>query len=184
MALQGAGEAIGGSWRPFAFMAPRVRMRPGPNGFPVNHTAALAQIGPADVDDRWRVTIVGARTVSLSRAELEAMPQHTYDLPIACVEGWSTTQSWTGVRLRDLAALAGRRGPAIVQTFSIAQSGGLFNQATLGAEQVADERSLLALRVNGVDLSLDHGYPARVIAPAVPGVHCTKWVKEMRFTPS
>ena len=41
---------------------------------------------------------------------------------------------------------------------------------------VADERSLLALRVNGADLSPDHGVPARIIAPPLPGVHCTKWV--------
>ena len=41
--------------------------------------------------------------------------------------------------------------------------------------------SLLALRVNGADLSLDHGYPARLIAPALPGVHCTKWVGKLVF---
>jgi len=58
---------------------------------------------------------------------------------------------------------------------------GTFGHATLGHEQVADERSLLALRVNGLDLSLDHGYPARVISPAIPGVHCTKWVSNMTF---
>ena len=44
-----------------------------------------------------------------------------------------------------------------------------------------DSRSLLALRVNGVDISLDHGYPARVILPNVPGNFNTKWVSELRF---
>jgi DMSO/TMAO reductase YedYZ molybdopterin-dependent catalytic subunit len=44
-----------------------------------------------------------------------------------------------------------------------------------------DPDSLLALRVNGVDLSLDHGYPARVIGPANPGVHNTKWVANLMF---
>ena len=46
---------------------------------------------------------------------------------------------------------------------------------------MADPRTLLALRVNGVNLSPDHGYPARVIAPGLPGVHCTKWVGSVRF---
>ena len=41
------------------------------------------------------------------------MPQHTARLPIACVEGWSTTETWTGVRLRDLAALAGVPEPGV-----------------------------------------------------------------------
>ena len=41
--------------------------------------------------------------------------------------------------------------------------------------------SVLALRVNGVDLSLDHGYPARIMMPAIPGVHTTKWVSSIDF---
>jgi DMSO/TMAO reductase YedYZ molybdopterin-dependent catalytic subunit len=46
---------------------------------------------------------------------------------------------------------------------------------------VADGRSLLALTVNGEDLSPDHGYPARVIVPAAPGVLNTKWVARLTF---
>jgi DMSO/TMAO reductase YedYZ molybdopterin-dependent catalytic subunit len=180
--IQGAGESVGGVFRSLAFLAPRERMGSGPNGFPVNHPAALAQIRPSDVDDSWRLRLAGARTINLSLAELQALPQHAYDLPIACVEGWSTTQRWSGVRLRDLAMLAGVHGAATVQSVSLARDGGLFNEATLGQELVADERSLLALRVNGAELSLDHGYPARVIGPALPGVHCTKWVARMTFT--
>ena len=41
--------------------------------------------------------------------------------------------------------------------------------------------SLLALKVNGVDLSMDHGFPARVIVPALPGVHNTKWVSRIEL---
>jgi DMSO/TMAO reductase YedYZ molybdopterin-dependent catalytic subunit len=58
---------------------------------------------------------------------------------------------------------------------------GAFNHARLQSNQVLDPDSLLALRVNGVDLSLDHGYPARIIVPALPGVHCTKWVAAIEF---
>jgi DMSO/TMAO reductase YedYZ molybdopterin-dependent catalytic subunit len=41
---------------------------------------------------------------------------------------------------------------------------------------------MLALKVNGEDLSMDHGFPARIIVPALPGVHNTKWVGEMTFS--
>jgi len=58
---------------------------------------------------------------------------------------------------------------------------GAFNRATLQGNQVMDEDSLLALRVNGADLSPDHGYPARIIVPALPGVHNTKWVAAIDF---
>ncbi len=58
---------------------------------------------------------------------------------------------------------------------------GTYGRATLGHEQVADGRTLLALRVNGLELPPDHGYPARMISPAIPGVHCTKWVTALHF---
>jgi DMSO/TMAO reductase YedYZ molybdopterin-dependent catalytic subunit len=179
--LQGAGQSLGGPFRGLAFLLPRGRVRPGPLGFPVNKAWAATGISAPNVGASWRLAVVGTRTVSLSREQLLALPQHTYDLPIACVEGWSTTQQWSGVRLRDLASLCGIHGAATVTTRSLEH--GTYGHATLGPEQLTDERSLLALRVNDLDLSLDHGYPARVISPAVPGVHCTKWVSSMTFNP-
>ena len=74
-------------------------------------------------------------------------------------------------------------GRLTVKASSITHNG-VFDSATLASEQIGDERTLLALRVNGTDLSLDHGFPARVIGPDIPGVHCTKWVGEMTFEPA
>ena len=84
-----------------------------------------------------------------------------------------------GGRLRDLARLAGTNQPTSVLVESIAIGGS--GRVVLSAGQVMDPDSLLALRVNGADLSPDHGYPARVIAPSSPGVHNTKWVTRMAF---
>ena len=54
--------------------------------------------------------------------------------------------------------------------------------ASLAPSQWTAARALLALNVNGVPLAPDHGYPARMIAPDLPGVHCTKWVGRMEFS--
>ncbi|MEV2278159.1 molybdopterin-dependent oxidoreductase [Nocardiopsis sp. NPDC049922] len=176
------GQSIGGPLRATALLAPRGRSGDGPNGFPVNNTAARARIGADDVGDDWRLTVRGGgREAVLSREELLALPQHRAALPIACVEGWSTeNQDWSGVRLSDLAGLVGVPGPTGVFVESL-QRGGSFTSVGLRANQVGDPRSLLALRVNGADLSLDHGYPARVIVPASPGVHNTKWIGRLTF---
>jgi DMSO/TMAO reductase YedYZ molybdopterin-dependent catalytic subunit len=96
------------------------------------------------------------------------------------VEGWSTTQTWTGVPLRELAALASVFDPHSAHIRSLEQAGA-FNQAVLQRNQILDPDALLALRVNGADMSVDHGYPARIIVPALPGVHCTKWVESIEF---
>ena len=177
-----AGQSVGGPLRRLALLAPRRQeVGPEPNDFPVNKTAQGARVTPQMVDDGWRLELkAGERTTTMSRADLLAMPQQTEDLPIACVEGWSTTQSWTGVRLAVLAVRAG--APAGAQVFvESLQPAGVLREATLSADQLANPRSLLALKVNDADLALDHGFPARVIAPALPGVHNTKWVARMTF---
>lgn len=177
-----AGQTIGGFARPAALLIPRGRgYGKGPNAFQINRTAAAAGIDPAATGDRWRLTLLAAGgPLVLDRAALHAIPHHTVDLPIACVEGWSTTQRWTGVRLVDLAKLAGCYAPESAVVRSLEQFGA-FNQAGLQADQITDPDSLLAFQVNGADLSLDHGYPARIIVPALPGVHCTKWVSSIEF---
>jgi DMSO/TMAO reductase YedYZ molybdopterin-dependent catalytic subunit len=177
-----AGQTIGGVTRHAALLLPRGRSRgTGPNDFQVNRTARAAGISSDLTGERWRLTLTGGPTpVVLDRAALTSMPQHTARLPIACVEGWSTTETWTGVRLRDLAALAGVGEPASAFVRSVERRGA-FNRATLQANQVAHPDSLLALRVNGADLSPDHGFPARIIVPALPGVHNTKWVGSIDF---
>ncbi|MET7289332.1 molybdopterin-dependent oxidoreductase [Streptomyces sp. NPDC005573] len=182
-----AGQSIGGALRRTALLAPHGWADPGsgPDGFQINKTAAYAGIGAAETsEEAWRLVVTGrdGRSVRLSRADLLRLPLHSSALPIACVEGWSTAdQWWRGVRLRDLAALVGFDGdPPDVLVESL-QRHGAFRRAALRADQVADPRSLLALFVNGEDLSADHGRPARVIVPAAPGVLNTKWVARMTF---
>ncbi len=179
--LSNLGESIGGPFRRLALLAPRGRVYgSGPNAFPVNKTAAFVGVIEPASDPGWRLAVHGARTLSFSRAQLQALPQTTHDLEIACVEGWSTRQRWGGVRLSDLAAAAGAAPDMVLHVESL-QTVGPFRQATYTSAQVADDRSLLALTVNGVDISLDHGYPARVIVATAPGVHCTKWIASMTF---
>jgi DMSO/TMAO reductase YedYZ molybdopterin-dependent catalytic subunit len=178
-----AGQSIGGWTRDVALLAPRGRSYgSGPNDFQVNQTARTAGISPAETGSSWRLEIVGRRTVRLSRAELLAMPLRTADLPIACVEGWSTVQRWTGVPLARLAALAGIPEPSTARVSSL-EKHGAFANVTLAGNQISAHDSLLALMVNGVDLSPDHGFPARLIIPAAPGVHNTKWVQRIELDP-
>ncbi|MBB6074885.1 molybdopterin-dependent oxidoreductase [Streptomyces paradoxus] len=180
------GQNFGGPLRRTALLAPHGGAEPGsgPNGFQINKTAAYAGIDTAETaGDVWRLVVTGRTgTVRLSRARLAGLPLHSSALPIACVEGWSTEdQWWRGVRLRDLAALVGYEDdPPDVFVESL-QRHGAFREAALRANQVADPRSLLALYVNGERLSPDHGYPARIIVPAAPGVLNTKWVARMTF---
>lgn len=182
-----AGRSFDGPLRETAVLAPHGGPEPGsgPGAFQINKTAAAVGIDARETsEEAWRLVVEGnGRTVRLGRAELLQLPLHSAALPIACVEGWSTSdQWWRGVRLRDLAALVGYEATAAPDVLvESLQRHGAFRRSALRDNQVRDPRSLLALFVNGEDLTPDHGYPARVIVPAAPGVLNTKWVARMTF---
>jgi hypothetical protein len=161
-----------------------VRTGSGPQGVPINRTASMAGVSPDMVGAGWRLELVnGSRTATLTRADLAAMPQHVESLPIACVEGWSAGATWTGVRVRDLLALVGADpGDGAVVTVTSLQQRYAFGTSVLQSNFAADHKTLLALEINGETLSLDHGYPARLIAPNRPGVLQTKWVTRMEVS--
>ncbi|MFI8883157.1 MULTISPECIES: molybdopterin-dependent oxidoreductase [unclassified Streptomyces] len=183
--ITSAGRSFDGPLRRLAALTPHGAAEPGsgPNGFQINKTAASVGLTTTDMGEGWRLTVSGpAGDLRFTRDQLLAMDQHSSALPIACVEGWSTSdQWWRGVRLKDLAALAGYPDGAPGLLVESVQRSGPFRRAALRDNQVDDPRSLLALGVNGEYLSLDHGYPARIIVPAAPGVLNTKWVSRLTF---
>lgn len=166
-----------------ALLAPRGQgLGTGPNDFQVNTTFADAGIDEAATRGGWALALTGpdGRTQALTRGDLLALPQQTHELPIACVEGWSTSQAWTGVPLRALAELVD--GADVDEVFLRSlQEGGAFSTMSITGGQLRADRTLVALQVNGADLSLDHGFPARLIVPAAPGVRNTKWLSTIEF---
>ena len=182
---------IGQTLRPFsklALLAPR-RSDTGPQGFPVNRTAAGAGVTNIDIGSyRMRVHGRGIESQEFSYEDLLAMPQHTAELPIACVEGWSSSQVWSGVSLRTLLAAAGLPEATKVMVLSIPPEASASNPAPrrpnygtseLTSKLARDPDTLLALKVNGEVLHPDHGFPVRLIAPNRPGVLQTKWLNEI-----
>lgn len=160
------------------FFAPRKNFT-GPNSLPVNRTATAAQVTEALTGADWNLVVTrGNITKSFSRDQLKAMPQHTVELPIACVEGWSQMATWTGVRLRDLMAGVGAFHDEDLRLTSLEVAGG-YRVTEMGHEYVQDAATLVALELNGAALDIDHGFPARMIAPGRPGVLQTKWLSKL-----
>ena len=170
---------FGGSTIPFLrnVSALSERSNSGLQGLPVNRTAKDASVTTAD--SSWRLEVVGpSGATTFSREQLQTMRQTTAALPIACVEGWSQTANWSGVPVMDLLAAVGAPPGSALRVSSM-EKGGLYNSTTLPGTHTADPLTLLALRLEGQVLDLDHGYPCRIIAPSRPGVLQTKWVKRL-----
>jgi hypothetical protein len=180
-ALGVVGLTVGQSFRPLDAVnvfAPR-KAGIGPNKLPVNRTAHAAKVLESATSPDWRLTVSSsALSRDFSRAELESMTQYEVDLPIACVEGWSQTAHWKGVRLRDLVESVDGSRRASVRATSLEQ-GSIYAVTELENNFVQDELTLIALELDGAALDIDHGYPARLIAPARPGVLQTKWLSKL-----
>ncbi|MFE3105592.1 molybdopterin-dependent oxidoreductase [Nocardia tengchongensis] len=173
--------AVAGQSIPFlrwaSLLAPRSGH--GPQGVPINRTAAAAAVTDTARSPLYALTVkVDGRERAFSRADLEAMPQHDSALPIACVEGWSAQGHWSGVRLRELLAAVGEYRGGDVR-FTSLETTGIYGSSVLPHTHVVDASTLIALRLHGEDLALDHGYPCRLIAPNRPGVLQTKWLKSI-----
>ena len=88
-----------------------------------------------------------------------------------CVTGWSVSRvSWLGVPLREVLADHGLRGRWLV-----AISWGGYTATVPSGWWVED--SLLATGMNGSRLSLDHGWPARLVFPSLYGWKHVKWLR-------
>jgi DMSO/TMAO reductase YedYZ molybdopterin-dependent catalytic subunit len=165
--------------RRLALLAPR-RPDVGPQGFPVNRTARAAGVLESARDAGYALVVEGRveRPLRLSREDLARLPQHSATLPIACVEGWSASRTWSGVRVRDLLAMAGAAPGARARVESL-QRRRAYRSSELDHWQAHDPDTLLATHVDGEELHVDHGFPVRLIAPNRPGVMQTKWVARL-----
>ena len=105
--------------------------------------------------------------LSFSSDQLLELPSHEATLPISCVEGWSYSARWRGVRVRDLLALAGARAGATARVVSL-ELGSPYSVSFLDRAQANDHDTLLATHLDGRRLNLDHGYPLRLIGPGRP----------------
>ncbi|MGD9891109.1 MAG: molybdopterin-dependent oxidoreductase [Dehalococcoidia bacterium] len=141
--------------------------RGGPGDFPVEWL-----FGKEDVDTAaWRLMVEGAvsRPLVLTYDELLALPAVTKRIRLSCVSGWTANATWTGVRLRDVLALA-IADPASRAINFHSVSGYAF---TWHANRLGDD-AILATHVNGAPLSTNHGFPVRLIVPGYPGQNMVK----------
>jgi hypothetical protein len=171
LTLVTVGQTLPGLRR-LALLAPR-----DPADRPVNRSARNAGVIEAATSPDYRLRVEGrvAKPLTFTLAELRALPPQSAELPIACVEGWSYSARWTGVRLRDLLARAGAPPGADVQVESLEQHSP-YRVSSLNHHQADDRDTLLATHLDGEPLSDDHGFPLRLIGPGRPGVNQTKWV--------
>ncbi|TDC86192.1 molybdopterin-binding protein [Micromonospora sp. KC606] len=165
-------------------LLPSRRSDVGTQKLPVQTQATAAGVTERITSPDYRLRVIGqvASPLELDVDDLLARVSHTATLPISCVQGWSVSATWRGVRVRDLLREAGVTDfdeviVRSIQTTTKPQR--MFGRARLNPSHALHPDTLLATELNGERLHMDHGYPVRLIAPNNPGIMQTKWVEEL-----
>ncbi len=147
----------------------------------------------------WRLNVHGLveKPLSLSLADLERMPQAKVEAVLQCAGngralfkpsvpgvqwrfGAMGNAEWSGVRLKDVLALAGTKQDAAFVQYQGAEKPTMsstppFIRALPLAKAVHGD-TLIALKMNGKPLALNRGRPARLVVPGWVG---DDWVRAL-----
>jgi len=128
----------------------------------------------------YRLAVTGLvdRPQRYSLTDLAALPQTEMVRDFQCVTGWRVPSvPWSGVRLRDMLALAGVQSTAKALRF-LSFDGTYTESLTL--EQAQNPDMLVALRMLGGPVSHDHGGPVRLYTAPMYGYKSIKWLSEIQ----
>jgi DMSO/TMAO reductase YedYZ molybdopterin-dependent catalytic subunit len=155
-------------------------------------TAAYAAHVKNDFAD-WRITVDGlvAHPLSLSLADLCALPARTQITRHDCVEGWSCIGEWTGTPLALVLAAAKPTTKARYAVFYCADpmddsdGDGVpdsnFYYESLDLLEATHPQTILAYAMNGAPLAVKHGAPIRLRAERQLGYKMAKYVQRIEL---
>lgn len=127
--------------------------------------------------EKYRLVVDGDvnNPLSLSMADIQAMPLTSMIIRHICVEGWAAIVQWGGIRLRDIVALAQPKTNAKYAYFKSAD--GYYESWDIAS--ALHPQTLLAYQKNGEPLPVDNGAPLRLASPIKLGYKQSKWVNKI-----
>jgi DMSO/TMAO reductase YedYZ molybdopterin-dependent catalytic subunit len=118
--------------------------------------------------------------LSLSMADIQALPLTEMVIRHVCVEGWAAIVQWGGVRLREIITLAQPKENVKYAYFKSAD--GYYESWDIASS--LHPQTLLAYQKNGEILPVDNGAPLRLASPIKLGYKQSKWVIQISLVSS
>ena len=109
------------------------------------------------------------------------LPRITQKVDHFCVEGWNARATWSGVRVSDLARVAGITDDAQFVDFAGFDKG---YHESWDMQSAMHPQTLVAYGKDGYLLTPGYGAPARVHSPVKLGYKSTKYLTRVVFMPA
>lgn len=134
------------------------------------------------VRGKWKLEVGGmvAKPVTLTMDDLLHLPRVSNRVNHYCVEGWTAVETWTGVRMSELAKLVQPDPKARFVDFQSFDDG---YHESWDIESALHPQTVVAYALDGTMLGPAHGAPARVYSPVKLGYKNTKYLTRIAFMP-
>lgn len=133
---------------------------------------------PSAADFRLLIHGEVEKRVELTYAQLRRLHEVQVPADVHCVTGWSLLgATWTGVRLSELAELAGVKPTARHVIFEAAH--GYTSNVTI--EDALEPDVMVVSRIDGRRFAPEHGAPVRALVPDLYFWKSAKWLQGIRF---
>jgi len=161
---------------------PAHRARDAGSAFPVYYIADTLPRWDEQARGPWMLGVSGqvAHPMRLSLTDLMQLSRVNQRVDHFCVEGWNAVATWTGVRVRDLAALVKPLPTAQYVDFKSFDDD---YHESWDLESALHPQTLIAYGMDGAMLGAAHGGPARVHSPIKLGYKNTKYLTNIVFLP-
>ena len=129
----------------------------------------------------WRLAVDGmvARAGSFSLAEIKNFPRSTQITMNGCEEGWSYIAEWSGPPLAHILSLVGALPQARYVVYRSFQAKWW---DSIDIDEALHPQTLLAVGMNGGDLSVPFGGPLRLRLPRQLGYKSVKYLTRLTLT--
>jgi DMSO/TMAO reductase YedYZ molybdopterin-dependent catalytic subunit len=129
-------------------------------------------------EETYRLTVTGkiTRPLSLSFAEVKALPAVRRKLDLICVDTFTDSGDWTGVTVKTILQRAGIRRDAKVVIFSTPDDS---YRTRFTVEDAFKDDMLIAYEFNGRQFHRVHGFPLRLAAGGHDGSNWVKWLSKI-----
>jgi DMSO/TMAO reductase YedYZ molybdopterin-dependent catalytic subunit len=156
------------------------RAAPAGAAFPSYFVSSSVPVWDERARGPWALEVSGLvrRPLRLTMADLLRLPQTKQRVDHFCVEGWTAVADWWGVRVRELARLAGALPAARVVDFASFDDG---YHESWDLESATHPQTIVAYAKDGRFLPPAYGAPARVHSPVKLGYKNTKYLTRVAF---
>lgn len=112
--------------------------------------------------------------------EILKLPETSKIVDLNCVEGWSFTAKWTGVKIADLFNETGTLENSTTAIFYSTDG----YSTSLDLDYLLKNNIILAYRLNDVTMPPDKGFPLQLVAESKYGYKWAKWIVRIELSDS